>query len=53
MSDLSTYNFNTSTWSTLKKKTPNPGPLFGHKMVMLPSEEGFVIFGGHSSANAQ
>ena len=53
MSDLLTYDFNTSVWSTQEKKIPNPGPLFGHKMIMLPSEEGFLIFGGQSSTNAQ
>ena len=53
MSDLITYNFNTSTWTTLEQDSPNPGPLFGHGMVMLPNEEGFIIFGGQSSTNAQ
>ena len=53
MSDLITYNFNTSTWTTLDQSNPNPGPLYGHGMVMLPNHEGFVIFGGQSSTNGQ
>ena len=53
MSDLITYNFNTSTWTTLDQSTPNPGPLYGHGMTMLPNQEGFVIFGGQSSTNGQ
>ena len=46
--DLILYNFTSSEWKILGFSN-GPEALYGHKMVMIPSQDSFLLYGGQNS----